>query len=177
MSKSDLKSFCLHKKHLPGSYAFFLCIEIQFCYIFMTGGKIWSSNVKLYQNNPRCNGICIDKNDLYIFFGQVHIFETFCIIFTYQLQCMKSFSSYEMCINILVLLVVGEQKCIRIIPLVFQKYQFQQPHPKKPESLRIYESHVGIASWEGKIATYKEFAQNVIPRIKNLGKSFQNIIY
>ena len=36
---------------------------------------------------------------------------------------------------------------------------------------------MGIASWEGKIATYKEFAQNVIPRIKNLGKSFQNIIY
>ena len=30
------------------SYAFFLCVEIQFCYIFMTGGKIWSSNVKLY---------------------------------------------------------------------------------------------------------------------------------
>ena len=30
------------------SYALFLCVEIQFCYIFMTGSKIWSSNVKLY---------------------------------------------------------------------------------------------------------------------------------
>ena len=30
------------------SYAFFLCVEIQFCYTFMTGGKIWSSNVKLF---------------------------------------------------------------------------------------------------------------------------------
>lgn len=50
-----------------------------------------------------------------------------------------------------------------------QKYQFQRPRPKRQDDLRIYESHVGIASWEGKIATYKEFAQNVIPRIKDLG--------
>lgn len=50
-----------------------------------------------------------------------------------------------------------------------QKYQFQHPRPKRQDDLRIYESHVGIASWEGKIATYKEFAQNVIPRIKDLG--------
>ncbi|XP_048728649.2 1,4-alpha-glucan-branching enzyme-like [Ostrea edulis] len=50
-----------------------------------------------------------------------------------------------------------------------QRYKFQHPHPKKSDNLRIYESHVGIASWEGKIATYKEFTQNVIPRIKKLG--------
>ncbi|CAH1786510.1 unnamed protein product [Owenia fusiformis] len=48
-------------------------------------------------------------------------------------------------------------------------YKFQHPRPQKPESLRIYEAHVGIASWEGKISSYKNFTYNVIPRIKNLG--------
>ncbi|KAK3104154.1 hypothetical protein FSP39_024874 [Pinctada imbricata] len=48
-------------------------------------------------------------------------------------------------------------------------YQFKNPRPQKYPDLRIYESHVGISSWEGKISTYSEFAQNVIPRIKKLG--------
>jgi 1,4-alpha-glucan branching enzyme len=42
---------------------------------------------------------------------------------------------------------------------------------KKPLSLRIYESHVGIATEEAKVGTYKEYAQNVIPRIKKQGVS------
>lgn len=50
-----------------------------------------------------------------------------------------------------------------------QRYQFRHDHPKVPKSLRIYEAHVGIASWEGKVATYPEFTRNVIPRIVNLG--------
>ncbi|XP_048242029.1 1,4-alpha-glucan-branching enzyme-like [Haliotis rufescens] len=48
-------------------------------------------------------------------------------------------------------------------------YVPKHPRPFKPDRLRIYESHVGIASWEGKVATYKEFTQNVIPRIADLG--------
>ncbi|XP_046574692.1 1,4-alpha-glucan-branching enzyme-like [Haliotis rubra] len=48
-------------------------------------------------------------------------------------------------------------------------YVPKHPRPFKPDRLRIYESHVGIASWEGKVATYKEFSQNVIPRIADLG--------
>uniref|UniRef100_A0A7N6BF30 1,4-alpha-glucan branching enzyme n=1 Tax=Anabas testudineus TaxID=64144 RepID=A0A7N6BF30_ANATE len=43
------------------------------------------------------------------------------------------------------------------------------PRPKKPTSLRIYEAHVGIASPEGKIASYTNFTINVLPRIKDLG--------
>ncbi|GCB79851.1 hypothetical protein scyTo_0016049, partial [Scyliorhinus torazame] len=35
--------------------------------------------------------------------------------------------------------------------------------------MRIYEAHVGIASPEGKVASYKNFTQNVLVRIKNLG--------
>lgn len=50
-----------------------------------------------------------------------------------------------------------------------QRYVFKNPHPPRHASLRIYESHVGISSWEGKISTYKEFARDVVPRIKNLG--------
>ena len=50
-----------------------------------------------------------------------------------------------------------------------QKYTFKHPVPKRPAELRIYESHVGIASPEGRVATYKEFTTNVLPRIMDLG--------
>jgi 1,4-alpha-glucan branching enzyme len=35
--------------------------------------------------------------------------------------------------------------------------------------MRIYECHVGIATQELKVGTYKEFAQHIIPRIKKQG--------
>jgi len=35
--------------------------------------------------------------------------------------------------------------------------------------LRIYEAHVGMASREGKVATYREFITEVLPRVKRLG--------
>uniref|UniRef100_H3AP55 1,4-alpha-glucan branching enzyme n=2 Tax=Latimeria chalumnae TaxID=7897 RepID=H3AP55_LATCH len=50
-----------------------------------------------------------------------------------------------------------------------QPYKHRHPRPVKPRSPRIYESHVGIASPEGKIASYKNFTYNVLPRIKELG--------
>jgi len=34
----------------------------------------------------------------------------------------------------------------------------------------VYEAHVGIASWQGKVATYPEFTRDVLPRIAYLGK-------
>ena len=39
--------------------------------------------------------------------------------------------------------------------------------PKK--NLFIYECHVGMAQEEGKVGTYREFTQNILPRIKDLG--------
>ncbi|XP_078003559.1 LOW QUALITY PROTEIN: 1,4-alpha-glucan-branching enzyme [Phascolarctos cinereus] len=48
-------------------------------------------------------------------------------------------------------------------------YQFKHSRPNKPKGLRIYESHVGISSHEGKVASYKHFTRNVLPRIKDLG--------
>ena len=39
--------------------------------------------------------------------------------------------------------------------------------PKK--RLFIYECHIGMAQEEGKVGSYKEFTQNVLPRIRDLG--------
>lgn len=49
------------------------------------------------------------------------------------------------------------------------KYQFKHPRPPKPASARIYEAHVGISSPDPKVATYKEFTANTLPRIRDLG--------
>lgn len=38
------------------------------------------------------------------------------------------------------------------------------------DRLRVYECHVGIASWEGKVSTYEYFRDDVLPRIKDLGE-------
>ena len=37
------------------------------------------------------------------------------------------------------------------------------------DSLYIYEAHVGMAQEEGKVGTYREFADNVLPRVKTAG--------
>ena len=37
------------------------------------------------------------------------------------------------------------------------------------DSLYIYEAHVGMAQEEGKVGTYLEFAENVLPRVKKAG--------
>ncbi len=40
---------------------------------------------------------------------------------------------------------------------------------KAEDSLFIYEAHVGMAQEEGKVGTYREFADNVLPRVKTAG--------
>nr|ANC33494.1 SBE [Colocasia esculenta] len=50
-----------------------------------------------------------------------------------------------------------------------EKYVFQHPQPKRPRSLRIYESHIGMSSTEPKINSYASFRDDVLPRIKKLG--------
>jgi len=47
----------------------------------------------------------------------------------------------------------------------------RQEHPAKQERLRIYETHVGISSWEGKVASYTHFTHEVLPRVQDLGKT------
>lgn len=51
-----------------------------------------------------------------------------------------------------------------------ETYQWKNPpHVKRPDSLRIYECHVGMATNDLKVGTYREFADNVLPRIKKTG--------
>lgn len=54
-------------------------------------------------------------------------------------------------------------------PPAEEKYQFRHPRPESFRSLRIYEAHVGIASWEGKVSSYDHFTDHVLPRIKKQG--------
>ena len=49
------------------------------------------------------------------------------------------------------------------------RFEFTTPRPERPRTLRIYEAHVGIASPSPRVASYKEFAHFVIPRIKRQG--------
>lgn len=50
-----------------------------------------------------------------------------------------------------------------------EKYHFKHPKPGRPNSLKIYETHVGISSPEHTVASYSYFSKNVIPRIKIQG--------
>ncbi|GAB0132005.1 hypothetical protein EsDP_00000456 [Epichloe bromicola] len=54
-------------------------------------------------------------------------------------------------------------------PSASEKYVFKHPRPAKPASTRVYEAHVGISTPEQRVATYKEFTTNMLPRIKDLG--------
>jgi 1,4-alpha-glucan branching enzyme len=54
-------------------------------------------------------------------------------------------------------------------PPVSEKYTFKNRRPQKPKNIRIYEAHVGISTSEPRVGTYKEFTNNTLPRIKDLG--------
>lgn len=50
-----------------------------------------------------------------------------------------------------------------------ESYQWQHPIPEIKGSPRIYEAHVGMATQEEKIGTYREFTEQVLPRIAKAG--------
>jgi 1,4-alpha-glucan branching enzyme len=50
-----------------------------------------------------------------------------------------------------------------------EAYRFQHPRPVMQGGLRVYEAHVGMSSEEPKVASYREFAEIVLPRVKRLG--------
>jgi 1,4-alpha-glucan branching enzyme len=50
-----------------------------------------------------------------------------------------------------------------------EQYKFENPFPKQKGGLRIYEAHVGMAQEEGKVGTFDEFTDNILPRIASLG--------
>ncbi|GBG68759.1 hypothetical protein CBR_g3299 [Chara braunii] len=50
-----------------------------------------------------------------------------------------------------------------------ERYKFKYRRPPRPAAPRIYEAHVGMSSPECKVATYRYFADTVLPRIKANG--------
>lgn len=57
-----------------------------------------------------------------------------------------------------------------IIPNRNEAYEWKFKAPQKaPETPLIYECHIGIAGDEGRVHQYREFADNLIPRIVELG--------
>ncbi|CAL5205530.1 unnamed protein product [Lathyrus oleraceus] len=51
-------------------------------------------------------------------------------------------------------------------PPLSERYQFKHPRPPKPKAPRIYEAHVGMSSSEPRINSYREFADDILPRIR-----------
>ena len=50
-----------------------------------------------------------------------------------------------------------------------QPYVFKHRPPKPAEALRIYESHVGMATEQERVGLYLEFTRDVLPRVARLG--------
>ncbi len=48
-------------------------------------------------------------------------------------------------------------------------YKWRHKAPPKPQTQLIYEAHVGMSSEEEKVASYAEFRDNILPRIKKAG--------
>uniref|UniRef100_A0A8C1SDI3 1,4-alpha-glucan branching enzyme n=1 Tax=Cyprinus carpio TaxID=7962 RepID=A0A8C1SDI3_CYPCA len=76
-------------------------------------------------------------------------------------------ASYNICI---IQCSLYQYKHLNTLKYIMLNYNnFQHPRPPRPSSLRIYEAHVGISSPEEKIASYRNFTRDVLPRIKDLG--------
>ncbi len=50
-----------------------------------------------------------------------------------------------------------------------EPFQWAKEVPERKGGLRIYEAHVGMAQEQGRVGTFFEFIQNVLPRIAGLG--------
>ena len=62
--------------------------------------------------------------------------------------------------------------CVFWNPPKEEKFEWKFPNrvaPKKESSLRIYESHVGMAQEGGTVGTYREYVDRILPRIKEAG--------
>jgi 1,4-alpha-glucan branching enzyme len=55
------------------------------------------------------------------------------------------------------------------MPPVAYPWLHKSPGPLGDEGLRIYEAHVGMSQEEGKVGSFVEFTERVLPRIQKLG--------
>lgn len=49
------------------------------------------------------------------------------------------------------------------------EYSWRHPVPQQVGGVRIYEAHVGMAQEEGRVGSYAEFSDRILPRIAKLG--------
>eukprot|EP00897_Mesotaenium_endlicherianum_P001669 jgi/Mesen1/152/ME1130731C07603 len=54
-------------------------------------------------------------------------------------------------------------------PPLSMRHRWQHERPPKPRTLRIYEAHVGLSSEDAAIASFRHFAEEVLPRVKEGG--------
>lgn len=54
-------------------------------------------------------------------------------------------------------------------PPASEVYHFKNKRPVLSQGIKVYEAHVGISTPEPKIGTYKNFTQNILPKIRELG--------
>ena len=50
-----------------------------------------------------------------------------------------------------------------------QRYVWKHTTPSRPDTLLIYEAHVGMSSEKPEVASYGYFTENILPRVKGLG--------
>ena len=68
--------------------------------------------------------------------------------------------------------VVQEPESTQFVARIWspeRPYEWKNEFAALEHGLRIYEAHVGMAPEEGRVGTYKEFTQNILPRIVHGG--------
>ncbi len=58
----------------------------------------------------------------------------------------------------------------------FGGYVFQNERPRMPKIPLIYECHIGMAQEEGRVGSYDEFREKILPRVKSLGYNVLQIM-
>ena len=56
-----------------------------------------------------------------------------------------------------------------VIYIPEEEFSWEDTDFKPQKDLFIYECHIGMAQEEGKVGSYREFKENVLPRVKELG--------
>ena len=59
--------------------------------------------------------------------------------------------------------------CAEVSDVLFDDFKWTDSGFKRAATPYIYECHIGMATEDYKVGSYKEFTQNVLPRIKKLG--------
>ncbi len=68
--------------------------------------------------------------------------------------------------------VVQDEKTFEFSAQVWEPmapYEFKHAAPERPAELLIYETHIGMAQEDEKVGTFKEFTQNILPKVAKSG--------